>query len=46
LGEKVRQGNTGRNSTPQVAEEAFDTARAALGIPIVMQLLGYKNNNQ
>ena len=45
LGEKVKHGSAARGSTSLVAEEAFDTERAKLGIPIIMQLLGYKNRD-
>lgn len=43
LGEKVKRGNAGTSSI-KVNEDAFDYERAKLGIPIVMQLLGYTNN--
>lgn len=43
LGEKVKHRNAGTTSV-KVNEDAFDFERAKLGIPIVMQLLGYTNN--
>jgi len=46
LGEKVKGGNAGGSRAMKAATAAFDTARASLGIPIVMQLLGYKNKQQ
>jgi len=46
LGQKVKQGNPGGSASKKIIEEAFDTQKAKLGIPIVLQLLGYKNNNQ
>lgn len=46
LGEKVKQGNSGGSTAIKIIEEAFDPEKAKLGIPIVLQLLGYKNNYQ
>jgi len=45
LGEKVRYGKTGVSKIKKIGE-SFDAERAKLGIPIVMELLGYKNNNE
>ncbi|HLP52263.1 MAG TPA: DUF5682 family protein [Chitinophagales bacterium] len=42
IGEKVKHGVT-KTGAVQVASN-FDHARAANGIPVVMQLLGYSNN--
>jgi hypothetical protein len=44
LGEKVKHCNKNGSNTIKAAEEAIDIARATMGIPIIMQLLGYKNN--
>ncbi len=45
LGEKVKHGSSGNIQIK--TEEAFNTERAKQGIPIVMELLGYKTvNNQ
>ncbi len=45
LGEKVRHGSVGMKSATKLTDGRFDAERAKLGIPIVMELLGYKNNN-
>jgi len=41
----VRYGKTGVSKIKKIGE-SFDAERAKLGIPIVMELLGYKNNNE
>lgn len=46
LGEKVKRENSGRGAAIKIIEEAFDAEKGKLGIPIVLQLLGYKNNYQ
>ena len=39
IGERVRLGPTGTTTTP-TDQQGFDAERAALGIPVIMQLLG------
>ena len=41
MGEKVKHGSSKKNVTLQTTNN-FDNERAAKGIPIVMQLLGYR----
>ncbi|MBS1564695.1 MAG: hypothetical protein JST39_09915 [Bacteroidetes bacterium] len=41
LGEKVKQGAGGK--TMQIAESSFDAMRAAKGLPLIMQMMGYTN---
>jgi hypothetical protein len=44
LGEKVKQGDSGAK-TLQVGHDIAEE-RAAKGLPVIMQLLGYKNGNE
>jgi len=46
LGEKVKHGNAGTITRQGMMDDAFDVERAKSGIPIVMELLGYKKNDQ
>ncbi len=43
LGEKVKHGQSGGGAIKATVKENFDHERAKIGIPIVMQLLGYRS---
>jgi hypothetical protein len=46
LGEKVKHGSAGTTKRQEMMDDTFDFERAKLGIPIVMELLGYNKNDQ